>query len=47
MKQRYAEVRRLLERIEDGLAARGVRVLLACKQLYHDREEVTCYLRRL
>lgn len=47
MKQRYAEVRRLLERIEDGLAARGVRVLLACKQLYHDREEVTCHLRRL
>ncbi|MES2820085.1 MAG: 23S rRNA (cytidine(2498)-2'-O)-methyltransferase RlmM [Pseudomonadota bacterium] len=47
MKQRYAEVRRLLERIEDGLAARGVRAVLGCKQLYHDREEVTCHLRRL
>jgi len=47
MKQRYAEVRRLLERIEDGFKARGVRVSIACKQLYHDREEVTCHLRRL
>ncbi len=47
MKQRYAEVRRLLERISDGLAARGVRASIACRQLYHDREEVTCYLRRL
>lgn len=47
MKQRYAEVRRLLERIDNGFAARGVKVALACKQLYHDREEVTCHLRRL
>ncbi|MCF7203424.1 23S rRNA (cytidine(2498)-2'-O)-methyltransferase RlmM [Pseudomonas oligotrophica] len=47
MKQRYAEVRRLLERIADGLAARGVRASIGCKQLYHDREEVTCHLRRL
>ncbi|GAB3483516.1 23S rRNA (cytidine(2498)-2'-O)-methyltransferase RlmM [Azotobacter salinestris] len=47
MKQRYAEVRRLLERIGDGLAARGVKTSIACRQLYHDREEVTCHLRRL
>ena len=47
MKQRYAEVRRLLERIEEGFKARGVRVSIGCKQLYHDREEVTCHLRRL
>ncbi len=47
MKQRYAEVRRLLERIEDGFKARGVKVSIGCKQLYHDREEVTCHLRRL
>ena len=47
MKQRYAEVKRLLERIAEGFTARGVRVSIACKQLYHDREEVTCYLRRL
>ncbi|MCF5621415.1 23S rRNA (cytidine(2498)-2'-O)-methyltransferase RlmM, partial [Pseudomonas syringae] len=47
MKQRYAEVRRLLDRIEEGFQARGVRVSIGCKQLYHDREEVTCHLRRL
>ncbi|BFN28636.1 ribosomal RNA large subunit methyltransferase M [Pseudomonas sp. SCT] len=47
MKQRYAEVKRLLERIADGLAARGVKANIGCKQLYHDREEVTCHLRRL
>ena len=47
MKQRYAEVRRLLERIEDDLRSRGIAFELGCKQLYHDREEVTCHLRRL
>ncbi|QQZ37819.1 23S rRNA (cytidine(2498)-2'-O)-methyltransferase RlmM [Pseudomonas sp. SK2] len=47
MKQRYAEVRRLLDRMEATFKARKVRVSIACKQLYHDREEVTCHLRRL
>ncbi|MDR0209302.1 MAG: 23S rRNA (cytidine(2498)-2'-O)-methyltransferase RlmM [Pseudomonas putida] len=47
MKQRYAEVRRLLDRIEAGFKARKVKVSIGCKQLYHDREEVTCHLRRL
>jgi 23S rRNA (cytidine2498-2'-O)-methyltransferase len=47
MKQRYAEVRRLLQRLEDGFAERKIKVSIACKQLYHDREEVTCHLRRL
>lgn len=47
MKQRYAEVRRLLLRLEESFAARKIRVSIACKQLYHDREEVTCHLRRL
>ena len=47
MKQRYREVARLLERIGDGLRARGVKASIGCKQLYHDREEVTCHLRRL
>lgn len=47
MKQRYAEVRRLLDRIEAGFKARKVKVSIACKQLYHDREEVTCHLRRM
>nr|BFE90074.1 23S rRNA (cytidine(2498)-2'-O)-methyltransferase RlmM [Pseudomonas brassicacearum subsp. brassicacearum] len=47
MKQRYAEVKRLLERIAEGFKARGIKVEIGCKQLYHDREEVTCHLRRL
>jgi len=47
MKQRHAEVRRLLERIGEGLDARAVAVAVACRQLYHDREEVTCHLRRM
>jgi 23S rRNA (cytidine2498-2'-O)-methyltransferase len=47
MKQRYAEVRRLLDRIAEGFKSRGIKVAIGCKQLYHDREEVTCHLRRL
>ncbi|MFI7857598.1 23S rRNA (cytidine(2498)-2'-O)-methyltransferase RlmM [Pseudomonas promysalinigenes] len=47
MKQRYAEVRRLLDRMQATFKARKVKVSIACKQLYHDREEVTCHLRRL
>ncbi|MCU1716890.1 23S rRNA (cytidine(2498)-2'-O)-methyltransferase RlmM [Pseudomonas sp. 5P_3.1_Bac2] len=47
MKQRYAEVQRLLTRLEEDFAARKIKVSIACKQLYHDREEVTCHLRRL
>ncbi len=47
MKQRYAEVRRLLQRLEEGFAERKIKVSIACKQLYHDREEVTCHLCRL
>lgn len=47
MKQRYAEVSRLLDRIEASFKARKIKVTIACKQLYHDREEVTCHLRRL
>ncbi|MEK1906396.1 MAG: 23S rRNA (cytidine(2498)-2'-O)-methyltransferase RlmM [Pseudomonas sp.] len=47
MKQRYAEVARLLQRLEEAFAARKIKVSIACKQLYHDREEVTCHLRRL
>ncbi|BCD89664.1 ribosomal RNA large subunit methyltransferase M [Pseudomonas solani] len=47
MKQRYAEVQRLLQRLEDSFRERKIKVSIACKQLYHDREEVTCHLRRL
>jgi 23S rRNA (cytidine2498-2'-O)-methyltransferase len=38
---------KLLQRLEDAFAARRIKVAIACKQLYHDREEVTCHLRRL
>lgn len=47
MKQRHAEVSRLLQRMAEGFKARRVKVAIGCKQLYHDREEVTCHLRRL
>ena len=47
MKQRYAEVVRLLDRLREDFASRKIKVSIACKQLYHDREEVTCHLRRL
>ena len=43
MKQRYPEVRQCLERIESALADQGGWRLEA-RQLYHDREEVTCWL---
>lgn len=46
MKKRYAEVCRCLAHIESGLAEANVRFGLQCKQLYHDREEVTVYLER-
>lgn len=45
MKQRYAEVQKCRERIIGELEAQGMRVALDFKQLYHDREEVTGYLR--
>ncbi|MBG4799582.1 23S rRNA (cytidine(2498)-2'-O)-methyltransferase RlmM [Pseudomonas aeruginosa] len=47
MKQRYAEVRKILQRLRESFDARGLKVAIGCKQLYHDREEVTCHLRRL
>ncbi len=47
MKQRYREVAGILERLHAHFADRGQRVAIGCKQLYHDREEVTCHLRRL
>jgi 23S rRNA (cytidine2498-2'-O)-methyltransferase len=46
MKKRYQEVQRCLARIDEILHEAGVAHTLACRQLYHDREEVTVYLRR-
>ena len=47
MKQRWHEVERCLTRLEQALAEAGVRSQLQCKQLYHDREEVTVHVRLL
>ena len=47
MKQRYAELEKLRERMQTDLAGQGVKAGLAFKQLYHDREEVTGHLFRL
>ena len=47
MKRRRDELKRCRHLIETGLARKGIRYRLAFKQLYHDREEVTGYFRRL
>lgn len=44
MKKRYAEVRRCLAEVEEIIASAGKSYRIHCKQLYHDREEVTVYL---
>jgi 23S rRNA (cytidine2498-2'-O)-methyltransferase len=46
MKKRYDCVRDCRKIVESRLEAAGVRHVLRIKQLYHDREEVTAYLRR-
>lgn len=47
MKKRYQEVRRCLSHIDEALHDEGIGYQISCKQLYHDREEVTVYLRRV
>jgi 23S rRNA (cytidine2498-2'-O)-methyltransferase len=46
MKKRYREVQRCMARIAELMREAGVACTLRCKHLYHDREEVTVYLRR-
>jgi 23S rRNA (cytidine2498-2'-O)-methyltransferase len=43
---RLQEVRNSLETIRKGLLDAGIRGRLIARQLYHDREEITVYLRR-
>jgi len=43
MKKRYAEVERCEAIIRERLEARALRHVLAFRQLYHDREEITGY----
>lgn len=45
MKKRYDEVRLCLDLVAGALAAKGRRVEVRAKQLYHDREEITVYAR--
>ena len=47
MKKRWLELTRCKALIEGRLQAAGMPFELRVKQLYHDREEVTCYLRRI
>jgi 23S rRNA (cytidine2498-2'-O)-methyltransferase len=47
MKQRYAQVQADLGRLQAELEAAGLRSELRARQLYHDREEITVYLRLL
>lgn len=44
MKKRYLEVQKLLNEISDALHSRGLNYTMQCKQLYHDREEVTVFI---
>ena len=46
MKKRYEAVMDGLALVEERLIAANVRYRLACKQLYHDRAEVTGYVSR-
>ncbi|MBK6286638.1 MAG: 23S rRNA (cytidine(2498)-2'-O)-methyltransferase RlmM [Pseudomonadales bacterium] len=46
MKQRYREVSTLLERILRRIVEQGGDVSCEARQLYHDREEITVFLRR-
>ncbi|MDI5889577.1 23S rRNA (cytidine(2498)-2'-O)-methyltransferase RlmM [Halomonas rhizosphaerae] len=47
MKRRWEEVSRCLSGLESALAEAGVRAEVACRHLYHDREEVTVHVRIL
>lgn len=46
MKKRHEEVERCRNLIDQRLRAAGLKYILRIKHLYHDREEVTCYLTR-
>jgi 23S rRNA (cytidine2498-2'-O)-methyltransferase len=46
MKKRYHEVRACFELMEQKFIDAGIDVEMSGKHLYHDREEITCHLRR-
>lgn len=45
MKKRWEEVQRGLSELEHALDQAGVKATVACRHLYHDREEVTVHVR--
>lgn len=47
MKKRYDEVSQNLAMLAQVLKENGINAQIAAKQLYHDREEVTVYVRRI
>ncbi len=47
MKKRYEEWLLCREFIAEGLADAGIQHRLQARHLYHDREEITCFLERL
>ena len=46
MKRRYEEIERCRALIDQRMRAGNIKYILRIKHLYHDREEVTCYLTR-
>lgn len=46
MKKRYEETQRCLDVVRTTLDEADIRYTLACKQMYHDREEVTVFVGR-
>ncbi|WP_425552747.1 hypothetical protein [Halomonas cibimaris] len=47
MKKRWEQVQHSMEALKQALSQAGVRATVACRQLYHDREEVTVHVRLL
>ena len=47
MKKRYQEISDLLEKLTTTLEENHLQFKLLCKQLYHDREEVTVFVELL
>jgi len=44
MKKRYQEVMECLQLIENALTENGMQSRIQAKHLYHDREEITCFI---
>ena len=47
MKQRYQEVTKIINKLHEHFIEYNIKVNISCKQLYHDREEITCHLQRI